>query len=398
MIKQLGTYGLYGLKYACIEYSEFEGIPIYHGLKARRSNNRFNLLSSLSFDREDALFNWLSGQKHCVLVVNTSQVVIKHLPEEVSITEDSVLKAFPSIRLEDFYFEAVAAKKGFFIAICRKTAVNDIIKRLEDNKISVVGISLGFSSLVQLKSIFAEPLQIPSASGVVTIDQNGIEQYDSSSPESSTIKLQADELQSAHVVALSGLSNYVVNNHLSNLAEATSKLQTTFKKLQIFSKGWKLAGGFLFVLLLINALAFNNLYKKKQEFIEQAALVKSQQENYAVRKSSLEQKETLVKSILSNSGSKSSFYLNRIVATIPGHIQLSEFSFQPVVGSIRADKEIKVLQDLIQIEGTTNNPKQFGQWISDLETLDFIEYTQVDGFSDESRTSTFSLTLKLKEE
>ncbi|MDC7996882.1 hypothetical protein [Gilvibacter sediminis] len=397
MIKGFRTYGLYGSKYACIEFSEFEGMPLYHALKADRRENWFTEIAASTLKSDEELTNWIGKQRHCTLVINTNQVLIKHLPKESSYSEDLILKAFPSIRLDDFYFDAVKGKSGFFIAICRKTAVEKIVASLNEKNINVVGVSLGFSSLSSIKSIFKEPHKIPCASGTVDIDDEGIVNYASVPQRSEKVKIQSDQIESAHLIALSALSNYLVDNPYTNLAKLAQSLKISFRGKQIFSRGWKIAGAFLFTLLLINAIVFNSLYAKKQMLTEQEQLIKTQQENYASRKSDLEQKEAIVKSILSNSGSKSSFYLNRIVATVPNHIQLIEFTYQPLVGSIRADKEINILGDHIYIHGTTNNPKKFAQWISDIEQLRFILTTQVDGFSDESRSSSiFSLTIKLQ--
>ena len=227
------------------------------------------------------------------------------------------------------------------------------------------------------------------------MDIDGISGYESNPLESRIIQLQSDEIESSHALTLSGLSSYMVPVLNSNLKKLNETLRDENKNNRIFSISWKFAAAVLFLLLIVNALAFNNLYSKKQELTEQSELVKTQQESYTLRKSQLEKREALVGSILSNTGSKSSFYLNRIVATIPDHIQLSKFNFQPFEGSIRPDKEIKVLTGLIQMDGVSKDSDRFGSWIAQLEDLEFTTDVQVDGYSDDTRGSNFSITLTL---
>ena len=395
MLDQVAAYGLYGSTYACIEFSDFEGIPVYHSLKSKRSNGSFGDINSSSFKKLEQLTDWLGKQGHSVLIVNNAQVLIKHLPEVVEFSEDLVLKAFPGIRMDDFYYQAVEGNDGFFIAICRKSVVEAAIEELKKSKIHVVAVSLGFSGIAQLKKLFVEEVRIPSASGSVLMDIDGISGYESNPLESRIIQLQSDEIESSHALTLSGLSSYMVPVLNSNLKKLNETLRDENKNNRIFSISWKFAAAVLFLLLIVNALAFNNLYSKKQELTEQSELVKTQQESYTLRKSQLEKREALVGSILSNTGSKSSFYLNRIVATIPDHIQLSKFNFQPFEGSIRPDKEIKVLTGLIQMDGVSKDSDRFGSWIAQLEDLEFTTDVQVDGYSDDTRGSNFSITLTL---
>lgn len=395
MFKRLSSYGLYGSTYACVEYSDFEGIPVFHGLKSKRKKGSFEEFESSSFRDFSALIQWLGKQSSVVAVINTAQVLIKEVDGFAEFSEEVVTKAFPSIRLDEFYYQGAKSKSGFYVAVCRKNVVSQIIKKLADQKTQVVGFSLGFSSLNHLKDQFSDSLIVPSASGNVVMSSDGIETYNSNPQESRKLLIASNEIQSAHVLALSGLSNYVAFGKNSNFHSFVESLKSDFRNRQLFTKGWKFAAAFLFVLLLINALAFNNLYKQKQELTEQAKVVESQKDIYAKRKTELDSKESLISSIVSNTGSKASFYLNRIVATVPTTIKLSEYTFQPIEGSIRPDKEIKITPEIIRITGTAINADDFGNWITSLEQLTFTENVQVDSFSDENQRSNFTLTLKL---
>ena len=107
--------------------------------------------------------------------------------------------------------------------------------------------------------------------------------------------------------------------------------------------------------------------------------------------------EKTVNDVLKSSASKSSFYVNDIVANLPNHILLSALNYQPLLKKIKVDKPIENDINTILLSGRTNKKILFSQWISQLETLDWIYSVDILNFDDiDNSSSEFNLKITLR--
>ena len=110
-------------------------------------------------------------------------------------------------------------------------------------------------------------------------------------------------------------------------------------------------------------------------------------------------KEQLIKDVQQSSSSKSSYYIDQIIQTLPKEIGLDELEYQPLVKAIKEDQEIEFEVNTIVIQGKTNETRILSQWISDLEQLVFVTNLAISDFQklEDSKNSGFRLNLEIKE-
>ena len=98
--------------------------------------------------------------------------------------------------------------------------------------------------------------------------------------------------------------------------------------------------------------------------------------------------------ILKSSTSKSTFYINAIVNSLPESILLSEINYQPLEKRIKDDKPIELNLNTIIVSGESNNSTQYSQWITLLENMNWIDKVTVESYND-SKTSASNFSIKI---
>lgn len=124
-------------------------------------------------------------------------------------------------------------------------------------------------------------------------------------------------------------------------------------------------------ILLINFFLFNHYYSAVNELQQTSQINKS-------------------------SSSKSSFYVNAIIESLPTTILLSELNYQPLLKRIKAEKAIENEVNTILISGASTRSVSFSKWITSLEFFDWTRSVEILSYKDISKsTSDFSIKLKI---
>ena len=109
---------------------------------------------------------------------------------------------------------------------------------------------------------------------------------------------------------------------------------------------------------------------------------------------SVSKSQKMVEDMLKGNSSKSSFYINTIVQSLPNSILLSELNYQPVLKRIKAEQPINVDSNSILLSGESNNSDMFSKWLTDLENIKWINKVEILSYEDFSKSSSkFSLKL-----
>ena len=152
-------------------------------------------------------------------------------------------------------------------------------------------------------------------------------------------------------------------------------------------------------ILLVNFLFFSFYFEKTKTWNE------SSQINQAAKKKVIKLNETvselqkMTDDMLKSSASKSAFYINTIVNSLPESILLSEINYQPLEKRIKKDKTILLQKNTIIVSGNSNDSQLYSQWISVLENVDWVSHIDVIDYSDLKRsTSHFSIKINMTDD
>jgi len=398
MISKIKTYWSYGSTYCGIEVTTHNGKQKLFAVTAKKKKEEFIDFSYNEFSEFSSLSEKIANNQHCFVSITTDKVLVK----EIGFVQDkqkAVSMAFPGLSLKEFFYEVIFTETNCFVAVCRKEDVHLILKDLEKHKIDVIGFQLGFSAIMNLIPLLKQE-RLYTASYELSCTENELNSFSQNKQQlSSHYQIEDSTVDSNYLIALSGIFNYVTNKGLnSNFEEDNNASNILQKQKTFFRKGVFVAVGILLLLLLINFFVFNSNFNRLQVKQEEVQLLKSQQENYLSKSASLEKKEQVVSNILTSGNSKTSFYINRIVAYKPHSILFNSVIYQPLKKAIRADKLIFFDENKIIISGKSNDQTEFSSWIEALEILGWTtEVSVINYAASKSNLATFEISISLKE-
>lgn len=395
------TYWNYGRRYCGIEYgSDSSGETVITCITALRSKGEFDLEKQFQFRNIEECVENLSKNPHAFLCLTHNQVLIKH-----TLTQGSPVKvvssAFPNIDLNEFYYQILDTASGHYVALCRKEQVHQIISSFKDNHIQIVGFSLGISSIQHLLPAIENEEIIASGFKLHTADNKifSLERIEKQQTEI-LYSIGDTQISSWYLLPLSAIFNYPSGNYSStNFENKNQELKKDNAQKVFFRKGLISSIIILLTLLLTNTLLYSKYYSEYQKLTSQYEAEISQKKAYDKKLLEIEKKEEIVRNISSNSNSRSSYYLNRVIADMPTSILLEEFTYQPLQKQIKEHEPVTVNKNVIHLTGETNNETTFSEWLRMLEKNDYIASVQVSDFGYKSAGySRFVLNIKLKED
>ncbi len=354
-----------GNTYWGLSVSEENGKFRYRGVQTKLSNGELNISSTQETEDLEQLAVLIPKGSQVFLVYSGNQVITK----EVAVINDpnkQVKTAFQSLDLTDFYFEIYTKDGKASVAICRKPVIDELINTLKQKKIFVTDFSLD--------GLLAESFQ-------------------------EVLHDQQLEVTETYEPAFNGAYTLASKNRKTQtgFSEAGQQLYQTYAQERFYKLGLPAAVGFILVALIINFLFFNSYYGQVEELRQLSSLNESQRENLINLREEVAKKEQLLKDVARSSGSKSSYYLDQIAATLPEALLLDEFNYQPLIKAIKEDQPIELEPNTIIIKGTTRENRELSQWISQLENLDFVKQIAITDLEQlDNKESSFELKLDLK--
>jgi len=400
MLANFWTYLLYGNRFIGIEHTIKDGEEIICGTQLKQSKKELN--SELSFEEKtiEDVSSKLSKHQHLVLIINNEHVLSKTIESEEQEGLKLVYKAFPNINIKDFYFEVLSQQNKHFIALCRKTYVNGLIDSYSKQKLSIIDMSLGNSLMGSVSNFIREDI-ITSSNAEIHLENNQIVQIEKKITKPKKYDINGLIVSSNYLLSFCGALYSVLKHNVTctNFSIEKERLQDDFKQTRFFDHFLKLGGLFILGMLLINFIIFNHYFNRVGE-LEQISQINLSTKNQIIElNESVSKKQKMVDDLLKSNGSKSSFYSNTIIQSLPNTILLSEFNYQPLLRRIKSDKAIELEQNVISISGTSSDSSDFSKWLSQLEQEDFVTKVDINDFGNTStNVSDFKIKIVLEDD
>ena len=381
MLIRFWTYLQYGNRFCGIEHTTRNGEDIIYGSILKKSGKELNTELTFEVKTIDDLSKKLNRHQHLVLAINNDKVLSKAIENEQDDVLKLVYKAFPNINLDDFYFEILSQKNRHFITLCRKDYVNSLIEAYSKLKLSIIDISLG-NNLIGNISSFLSDERICSSNSVIKIENSQVTQIKKDNVTIKDYDINGLTISNLHLLSFSGALQTVLKSSStkSNFFAEKEHLITNYKQTRFFNLSLKLGGLFILVLLLINFFVFNYYFNKVNDLKQISEINQSTKSKIAKLINTVSKKQKMVDDLLRSETSKSSFYCDIIIHSLPSTILLSEFNYQPLLKRIKPEKNIELKENSIIILGSSNNSEDFSNWIGLLEKkkwinkIDIIEY------------------------
>jgi hypothetical protein len=398
MLQKIKTYLEYGNQFCGIEHTiQFGKDKIYVSL-LKKSNNDLDVESVFKEDSIETLTSKINKKQHVFLIINNDQVLTKKVESEHLETVKLVYKAFPSINLEDFYYEVITGQKCHFVSICRKDYVEELISLYKKNSFLIINVSFGNNAISGLlKFIKSNPILTSNSS--IAIEKGSIETIEKKEINE-TITYDIDGLHSNNneLLSTSGALDTVLHNFnpQTNFNHLSQSLKKEYGQSRFFSQFLKIGLVVILIILLINFFAFNHYFNEVNDLQQTSEINQTTNQKIATLSEYIGKSQKRYEDIEKNGSSRSSYYVNAIVQTLPSSITLSELNFQPLIKRIKSEQAIEVNNDIILVSGESTKSILFSNWLADLESISWIQHVDILRYEDNSESdSNFGIKLNI---
>ena len=399
MRERLLKYLNYGHHFCGIEHTVKNGQDVINLTLLKQSKKELIVEDFFEdYSTIDDIAKELYKNQHIYLVLNNDKVLTKTIESEQQDDLKLVYKAFPNINLDEFYYEVLSQTKSHHIALCRKDYIEDIIKKYSELKLSIIAVSLG-NTLVGSISSFINRNDIYSSNSKITLDGNSVTQIEKTDVLSESYDINGLNIQSEQLLSFSGaLQTYLnTSNTFGNLSERESTLKEDYKQTRFFNLFLKIGGLAILGILLINFFFFNHYFNKVSDLRQLSEINQSTKNQILKLDEVVSKKQKMVDDLLKSNGSKSSYYANEIIHSLPNSILLKSFNYQPLQKRVKDNKVIELKEHTITIEGTSNDSETYSDWISHLERKDWVASVNIlDYGHSSSKVSDFKIEIVLK--
>lgn len=391
----------FGNRFCGIEHSSIDDDARIYALILKKTKNEILAEDSLESGSIDELALKLPKDQHAFLVINDRQILTKTIDSNQEETLQIVSKAFPNLVLKEFYYEVISQNKKHFVAIGRRSHIDDIVKRYMDSGIRITGLSLGCLMVSGLSS-FLESGDITTSNANIVLEDGSISSIQNSdSPQQKTYDVNGLMVDSSHLLSLSGALDMVLQTHGSktNLETKNRSLLDEYKQVHFFGQFLKFGLVFILGLLLVNFFFFNHYFKKLGALQETAQVNQASKSKALELDASVAKVEKMFKDMMSSNSSKTSFYANTIMQDLPSSIVLDELNYQPLLRRVKADQPISINNNSLILSGISSNSDSYSNWLSLLEDYDWTTQIVTLHYGSEStRTSDFSIKITISDD
>lgn len=392
---------LYGHTYYGVEHTVVDNKECILAISLKKKKNTLDIVLKEKIETLENIIDYIPKKSGIALVVNNDKVLSKKTPSPHDGDDNKLIQnAYPNINIKEFYFDILRQPDCCFIAICRKEYIDALIDDYRNKNLYVISVSFGNQVVSNMHS-FLNSKEIFTSNAVVTKNQDGISDINKQS-NSITHEYDINGLQvsSTYLLSFAATLNVVLSKKIyehSNFDTRYKVLNTDFQQQRFFSQFLKIGLLFILIALLINFFIFNHYFNKVSELRQTSQVNESSKNQLITLKEDVDKKEKFITDILKSESSKSSFYTNAIMVSLPESIRVSELNFQPLIKRVKTDKPIEYETDIIHVNGVSSVPTDISNWISDLEQIEWIEKVVITDYSESNKSLTeFSLNIAIR--
>ncbi|WP_425657342.1 hypothetical protein [Tenacibaculum ascidiaceicola] len=386
---------LYNNRFCAVEHTfNPQGEECYHFLKLKKKGKELQLDSKKTFSTRKELISFLkeSKQQQIVLVFNNLQVLTKIINKPENYQNIFQL-AYPNLNSTEFYYQHEKINGNIFLAVTRKSYIDNLIELYSSNQISVLDFSLGNLSVFEIANLF-QTKEVTTSNSKILIEHGKIinitpKHFNNKNYDINGLNIDSNSLLSLGII----ISFYLKTNFYHTKTHFDS-----FKNKVIFNKGYKTTLSFCLVILFINFLFFSSYYKKVTELSSYIEINNSTKENLKLLGDEVIEKEKLLNQIQNYSSISIAKYIDEITHTIPNTILLTELNYQPFLNTIKEEKEIKNELKTIRISGNFKSNSDISNWVDIIEKLTWVKEVSRLKIENTKQTFKFHFSIIIKNE
>ncbi len=398
MLERVVSYLQFGNHFCGIEHTIVNGKDTIITCLLKKGKNKIEIERSYETNSIEEATKSLPKNQHAVLIINNDHVLSKSITSEIKDPLKLVYKVFPNIDLNQFYYEVLSQGKTNFISICRKDQIDTIIKAYSKQQIKILNFSLGNTCISGI-SEFISNTTILTSNATIVSEQQLISSIDKSINETiSNYDVNGLEVTNKMVLSLAGALHPILKTNTSqtNFKDLKQTLDKDYKQSRFFNQFFKFSLLFILGLLLLNFLFFNHYFDRVKTLQQTSQVNETNKATILKLNDEVNTTKKLVDDMLKSNTSKSSYYTNDIVKSLPNTLLLTELHFQPLLKRVKEDQPVNYNEGIIIVSGESTSSEVFSEWIATLETKKWIDTIKIKTYSDTSKSkSIFTIILNL---
>ena len=316
--------------------------------------------------------------------------------------EDSLASlVLPNAKNEDYYIQKIPCGNDYVVSMIRRSQLQEAIELLVHHKLTVVSASLGPFAVTSIFPLIAEN-EILTGQFLIRKEEGELQHFEPSKAISKSINVGNELISSHHIVLFANAFQFLRSEfaqHYLTVPSVTKDKENYFQKQYFIFFGWAIMVFFLLV-LLVNFIFFSFYDGKNKELSQNELSASGNLSIINTLSKELTDKEQFLETAGWMGQSSSSFYADRIAATLPMQVQLREIKIHPTdeVESRKLKKNI-FQPNMIWLSGTTVASTVLTTWIKELSSIDGIESAQIKKYAHDDKTNTgvFEILITHKE-
>ena len=400
MLKPIQTYFEYGNLFCGIEHTTQKGKDVVFITTLKKTKKALDVENTHQISSFEEIISCIAKKQHISLVINNDHVLSKQI-EAIEVDNLKLAyNAFPNINLDDFYYEIIHQQNKRFVTICRKSYVEELLKKYSSHGYFVINISLGNDMVFAIQDFIKNEAEVITSNAAVFFDNQDITSIKKIDVEDYVkYDFSGLEVTNNFVLSTSSALNTLLNNVnvATNFDDLKLSLLKTHKQYRFFNVFLKFGLISILVALLINFLVFNHYYNEVK-ILEQTSQFNNNTKQKMIKLSDdVTKSQKMVEDMLKSNASKSSYYVNAIMQSLPNSILLSELNYQPLSKRIKAGEPIIIDRKNLLIGGQSNHSESFSKWLVNVENMPWVEAVTILNYEDASKSnSRFLLKLLIK--
>ncbi len=404
MLDSLTRNIIYGKTYCSLEHIGSDIDLTITILNCKKQKGELTVVDKETVSTIESVKEFDSKLKYAHLIINNNQVLQKATENRNNLSDIILInQTFPSIVLDDFYYEILRSKEKAYVYICRKAYINTLIKNYEEHSIFITQWSLGNTPVSSLLPFLKQETSLKTSTDTLALEDGeivAIYPTEVGSYQNDYYDIEGIKIEGSYINTLGGILTLLAGTDedriSTNFEEQQEQQQSTFTQNRLFAIGLPLAVGVLFALFLVNFL-FYSYYYDEVAVLQEIGSTNILQKKLLVRKDSIvDQKQKRFEDVIASASSSASYFIDEIAKGMPDTILLEGLQYQPIEKRIRNNKAVQVKENTIIITGETAVNSDLSSWISSLETLEFSESVSINNLEKKANNIRFSIEFLIK--
>ena len=281
-------------------------------------------------------------------------------------------KLFPNINIDDFFIQTFQMEKSGILSLVRNDQVFPYIEKITKQGFSIYALVLGEYEILAYESIFHN--NHFDNNSLITASKDCLQLH----PQTN---IDGKNLQQYEYVAFCLILSYVSGSLQHTENKNIVEVKELSEEKIIFNKGGIVLLGFIFVILMVNFVIFQFLSDKHNALQEKQLLLGGKINKYKELEDKLKRKQQLLQEIGWSETSHASFYADRIGATIPKGLRLTNMQIHAEDQQKSKEERRLVLEaGKINVKGESASAMLVNDWQKTLEKQKWVANAKVKSY------------------